>query len=157
MQEASSPLTNALTFIVRLLGVAMLLIVLFVGIKVILEAWALYQEPQKIERFAKAIEQGSNLDSMLASFSQKASGNEDSEISSPTPSQNENLSVTYFMAWFVAILLLMVIGGLAMSAIRTGGQLALYDLQVKRFARLLMHEVQSQRPRHNAIRERDYE
>jgi hypothetical protein len=35
----------------------------------------------------------------------------------------------------------MVIGGLASSAIRTGGQLALYDLQVKRFARQLIEEA----------------
>jgi hypothetical protein len=34
-----------------------------------------------------------------------------------------------------------VIGGLAMSAIKTGGQLALYDLQVKRFAREVLNEA----------------
>ena len=37
----------------------------------------------------------------------------------------------------------MVIGGLASSAIRTGGQLALYDLQVKRFANELIKQVQN--------------
>jgi hypothetical protein len=35
----------------------------------------------------------------------------------------------------------MVIGGLASSAIRTDGQLALYDLQAKRFARQLIEEA----------------
>lgn len=35
----------------------------------------------------------------------------------------------------------MVIGGLASSAIKTGGQLALYDLQVKRFAQQLLDEA----------------
>jgi hypothetical protein len=35
----------------------------------------------------------------------------------------------------------MVIGGLAPSAIRTGGQLPLYDLQVKRFARQLIEKA----------------
>jgi hypothetical protein len=35
----------------------------------------------------------------------------------------------------------MVIGGLASRATKTGGGLALYDLQVRRFANLLMKEV----------------
>ncbi|PCH64700.1 MAG: hypothetical protein COC04_03320, partial [Gammaproteobacteria bacterium] len=55
----------------------------------------------------------------------------------------QSLRVSYFLAWIIAILLLMVIGGLASSAIRTGGQLALYDLQVKRFANELIKQVQA--------------
>jgi hypothetical protein len=41
----------------------------------------------------------------------------------------------------------MVIGSLASSAIRTGGQLALYDLQVKHFARQLIAEARKTKPR----------
>ncbi|PHS71613.1 MAG: hypothetical protein COB23_01200 [Methylophaga sp.] len=147
MTNDQSKPTEFISIVVRLLGLAMLVIGLFIGIKVIFEAWDLYDQPQRIERFAEAIEQGSHIDSLIASLSpkliKKSPSNEQNSFSSPSIENNdESLKITYFLAWFIAIILLMVIGGLASSAIRTGGQLALYDLQVKRFARLLMEEVQ---------------
>ncbi|MFT6920743.1 MAG: disulfide bond formation protein DsbB [Cognaticolwellia sp.] len=136
---------------VRLLGLVMLLIGLFIGIKVIFEAWHLYKEPQNIERFADAIEQGSHLDLMLAKFtSHPEAGNNQSAAQQPLQNietNAESLRLTYFLAWIIAILLLMVIGSLASSAIRTGGQLALYDLQVKHFARQLITEARKTKPR----------
>lgn len=61
MENSQSALTEVITIIVRLLGMVVLLVGLYIGIKVVFEAWHLYEEPQRIERFAKAIEQGSNL------------------------------------------------------------------------------------------------
>lgn len=147
MDNTSSATTDFLSIIVRCLGLVMLLIGLFIGIKVIFEAWNLYKEPQNIERFADAIEQGSHLDVMLAKFTPQPKAKADSneaipqQTTPPLETQTESLRLTYFLAWIVAILLLMVVGGLASSAIRTGGQLALYDLQVKRFARQLIIEA----------------
>ncbi|HEC58634.1 hypothetical protein LCGC14_0733290 [marine sediment metagenome] len=145
MDNSSSTTTDFLSILVRLLGLVMLLIGLFIGIKVIFEAWHLYKEPQNIERFADAIEQGSHLDVMLAKFTpQTKAENSEASVQQTLPDAQaspESLRVTYFLAWIIAILLLMVIGGLASSAIRTGGQLALYDLQVKRFARQLINEA----------------
>jgi len=89
---------------------------------------------------------------MLAKFTPqpklKANNNEAAgQQSSPKAESNtESLRLTYFLAWIIAILLLMVVGGLASSAIRTGGQLALYDLQVKRFARQLIAEARKTNP-----------
>ena len=145
MNNSASDTTDFLSILVRLLGLVMLLIGLFVGIKVIFQAWELYKEPQNIERFADAIEQGSHLDAMLAKFTPRPKAN-DTETVTQQPLQKaetstESLRLTYFLAWIIAVLLLMVIGGLASSAIRTGGQLALYDLQVKRFARQLIEEA----------------
>lgn len=145
MNNSASDTTDFLSIIVRLLGLVMLLIGLFVGIKVIFQAWELYKEPQNIERFADAIEQGSHLDVMLAKLTPRPKTN-DSESLAQQPLQKaetntDSLRLTYFLAWIIAVLLLMVIGGLASSAIRTGGQLALYDLQVKRFARQLIEEA----------------
>lgn len=145
MNNSASDTTDFLSIVVRLLGLVMLLIGLFVGIKVIFQAWDLYKQPQNIERFADAIEQGSHLDIMLAKFTAQPKAN-DSESITQQPVQKpetstESLRLTYFLAWIIAVLLLMVIGGLASSAIRTGGQLALYDLQVKRFARQLIEEA----------------
>lgn len=145
MNNSSSATTDFLAIIVRLLGLVMLLIGLFVGIKVIFEAWDLYKEPQNIERFAQAIEEGSHLDTMLAKFTTppKAATSESivQHAQQKSETSTESLRVTYFLAWIIAVLLLMVVGGLASSAIRTGGQLALYDLQVKRFARQLIVEA----------------
>jgi len=147
MNNSSSATTDFLSIVVRLLGLVMLLIGLFIGIKVIFEAWHLYKEPQNIERFADAIEQGSHLDVMLAKFTAQTKPKADNNESaiqhdlSKVQTNTESLRLTYFLAWVIAILLLMVVGSLASSAIRTGGQLALYDLQVKRFARQLIDEA----------------
>lgn len=159
MESTPSALTSTITAIVRLLGLLMLIVGLYAGIKVILEAWNLYDEPQRIERFATAIEQGSNIDSLLTSLTtpvpqpqpiqtELQDGDATMEKSTPsvTPSQTTkpNVRMTYFLAWGIVVLLLMVIGGLASSAIRTGGQLALYDLQVKQFAQQLINEARKQ-------------
>lgn len=142
--QQPSRTTEVLAVIARLMGLIMLLIGLIIGIKVILEAWSLYDEPQRIERFANAIDQGSNLDQLLRSFSQKTTSAEnESATIAETSAQQPSLRISYFLAWIIALLLLMVIGGLAASAIRTGGQLALYDLQVKHFANELIKQVQA--------------
>jgi len=136
--------TEVIAVIVRLLGLVMLIIGLTIAIKTIVEAWSLYEEPQRIERFAEAIDEGSNLDQLLRSFSQKTASTEDGveSATAATTSQQATLRISYFLAWIIALVLLMVIGGLAASAIRTGGQLALYDLQVKRFASELIKQAQ---------------
>jgi len=134
--------TDVIAVIVRLLGLLMLVVGLTIAIKTIIEAWSLYEEPQRIERFAEAIDEGSNLDQLLRSFSQKTASTENEAETATTTSQQATLRVSYFLAWIIALVLLMVIGGLAASAIRTGGQLALYDLQVKRFANELINQAQ---------------
>jgi disulfide bond formation protein DsbB len=139
--------TEIIAVIVRLLGLAMLIIGLYIGIKVIIEAWSLYDEPQRIERFAEAIDEGSNLDQLLRSFSQKSIQAETELETLATVSQQATLRVSYFLAWIIALILLMVIGGLAASAMKTGGQLALYDLQVKRFANELIKQAQKSTPK----------
>jgi uncharacterized membrane protein len=139
--------TEVIAVIVRLLGLLMLIIGLTIAIKVIIEAWSLYEEPQRIERFAEAIDEGSNLDQLLRSFSQKSANTEIEAETATTTSQQATLRVSYFLAWIIALVLLMVIGGLAASAIRTGGQLALYDLQVKRFANELIKQAQKSVPK----------
>lgn len=139
--------TEVIAVIVRLLGLVMLIVGLTIAIKVIIEAWSLYEEPQRIERFAEAIDEGSNLDQLLRSFSQKTASTESESETAATTSQQATLRVSYFLAWIIALVLLMVIGGLAASAIRTGGQLALYDLQVKRFANELIKQAQKSAPK----------
>ncbi|MCP5150019.1 MAG: hypothetical protein H6983_11315 [Ectothiorhodospiraceae bacterium] len=143
---------------VRLLGLMVLLLGIWVGAKVVLEAWALYQEPARIERFARAVEAGSNLDRMFASLADAAVGGGDAEgagagqataegaaASRPSRASADALRLSYFVAWIVALALMLVVGMLAMSAIATGGQLALYDLQANRISRRVVREVRAMR------------
>jgi hypothetical protein len=160
---ALSVTTQLMQIFVRLVGVGLLLVGLWAGVKVILEAWALYQQPQRVERFATAIEQGSHLDTLLTRIRPKAANGAPNEGGSTTPaaaeapqpppgpvSPEESFRLSYFLAWFIVILLLMLVGRLAMAAIRTGGELALYDTEVKRFARALLE--QSRQPQGGAKR-----
>ena len=133
----------ALSTVVRVVGVVVLGIGLWVGMKVILEAWALYEQPQRIVRFADDIQKHSNLDGIIGSLGTADAGEESASGASgkPLADRPSGLRLSYFAAWFIVLLLLFVIGSLAMSAITTGGQLALYDLQLKRYSRSLIKEV----------------
>ncbi len=142
----SVTVTDFMSLFVRFMGIFMLLVGLWMGVKVITEVWALYRGPHHIERFADAIDKGSNLDKVMAKFSsrkpRRAKEREGLvEETKASQQKDESLRISYFLAWIIVIFLLMLIGRLALAAIKTGGELALYDLQVKRFARQLIEEV----------------
>ncbi|MCI0401131.1 MAG: hypothetical protein L0Z68_07505 [Gammaproteobacteria bacterium] len=146
---------------VRLAGIGLLIVGLWTAIEVIKEAWDLYRDPAAIERFARAIDKGSNLDKLVApskqSESARASGLTDEQDAvlpqdNPTTKSEQNLAdnealrLSYFVAWIIVLLLLMLIARIALSAIKTGGELALYDMQIKKFAQTLIREtIKSQR------------
>jgi len=129
---------------VRAIGVAVLLLGLWAGVKVILEAWALYEQPQRIERLASAIQQGSNIDGVIGSLAVpgEEAGEEAAGAGAAPRPAGGGFRLSYFAAWFIALLLMFVIGSLAMAAITTGGRLALYDLTVKQHSRAVIREVQ---------------
>ena len=143
--------------VVRACGFVLLSVGLWIALAVIAEAWSLYQKPQKVERFALAIEQGSHLDRALANTtSGRALASEEdapAELGARarvTPAtgaadnpEGASFRLSYFVAWILIILLLMLIGRLAIAAVKTGGELVLYDLHVKRFVRELLREVKA--------------
>ncbi len=139
--------TRIMNLVVRGFGLALLLVGIFVALMVISSAWALYDDPASIEAFALAIERGSNLDLTLSSAADagqkqlESTPKVDGERAAtpPLPPQPE-FRFSYFAAWLIALLLLMLIGRLAIAAVRTGGELALYDVQVKKLARALTEE-----------------
>ena len=145
--DRSSRLIN---LFVRGLGMVLLLVGFAIALMVISNAWSLYQDPAEIERFARAVEQGSNLDLTLANAT--ARGAAQLESGGPTFDDDESASAaapsgaqptfrfSYFVAWLLAIMLLLLIGRLSIAAIRTGGELALYDVKIGRMARALMTE-----------------
>ena len=139
--------------IVRLIGMFLLLAGLWVAFQVMLEALNLYRDPQRIERFASAIEQGSNVDKSLVSLREKvlvepADESDEPDKPAATATKNNpasahsanNIRVSYFFAWVIVLLLLLLIARISLSAIKTGGELVLYDMQIKQFARMLVRE-----------------
>lgn len=156
----SSAIQQITSVIVRLIGMLVLFVGLYVGLKVILEAWGLYQTPDRIEPFAAAIERGSNLDQIFSATVQRISteisddvvspsgGAEDSGAGAqsgnpatmPSTSPDKGLRLSYFAAWLIVMMLFLIIGSLAMSAISTGGRLALYDTDMRKFSRQLARD-----------------
>ena len=142
---------NGLTILVRLLGITILVVGALAAAKVLLEGWALYETPERIESLAAAIERGSNLDALFETVAPAAPApaplaeGEEPVIAAPAPAPQPlagaNLRLSYFAAWFVALMLLLVLGMIAMSAISTGGQLALRELPVRRISRDVVREV----------------
>ena len=59
-------LQQLLAILVRLLGLGFLVVGIGAAVIILNEAWMLYKEPARIERFALAIEHGSNLDKIFA-------------------------------------------------------------------------------------------
>ena len=133
---------NLMSIVVRCIGLFLLLAGLWVAIQVMLEALDLYRKPQQIERFAIAIERGSNIDKSLVSIRKQVSNQSRSnETSSSEVNRTSNdIRISYFFAWAIVLLLLLLIGRISLTAIKTGGELVLYDMQIKQFARMLVKE-----------------
>lgn len=130
--------------VVRAFGFVLMLVGLWISLAVIAEAWSLYKDPANIERVAKAIERGSNLDHALSRVSQNEGLTEDTpgaaRSGAEAADQVLGFRMSYFVAWIIAILLLMLVGRLSLAAVKTGGELVLYDMQIKKFARELARE-----------------
>jgi len=138
-----------MSVIVRSVGLFLLVVGLIVGLLTIREALLLYKNPDRVERFAVAIEQGSNIDKSLTSFRESAlgdTGDKDAAPSADTGSTQKsthdpgNIRVSYFVSWVIVLLLLLLIARIALAAIKTGGELVLYDMNVKQLARMLIKE-----------------
>jgi len=86
---------NILGFLVRLLGFFLLLAGLWVALQVLLTAKNLYEHPENIERFAVAIEKGSNIDKTLAPLRDSLILESDSENGVQRYSETEKKTFCY--------------------------------------------------------------
>ena len=141
--------SRLLSLAVRGCGLILLAVGFVVALMVIASAWSLYDDPDKIEAFARAVERGSNLDLTLSNATsagrrQLEDDAPETTIASAAPDAMTvappALRFSYFIAWLIAILLLLLIGRLALAAVSTGGELALYDVKVGKLARALLRE-----------------
>jgi hypothetical protein len=145
-----------MSIFVRLIGLFLLIAGVYVALHVMLKAMDLYENPKSIERFALAIEKGSNIDKSLSSIRdavvvEPAEGEESPGANNPDtlrrsidPSDS-HVRVSYFFAWIIMLMLLMLIGSISLRAIKTGGELVLYDMQIKQFAKMLVKESSKSR------------
>jgi hypothetical protein len=141
---------SVLALIVRGTGFVLVVIGLVVSLLTINEALKLYLHPQRIERFALAIENGSNIDKSLSSLRESTATEaaQDNDADTPAPATGQatpvpaqkadNIRVSYFFAWIIDLLLLLLVARIGLATIKTGGELALYDMQIKRFAKMLI-------------------
>jgi hypothetical protein len=157
--KVESIANTTIAALVRLAGLALLAVGLWTAITILNEAWAIYTNPKhaRIESFARAIDDATHIDVLLApqhpaSAAGSGAGAEGSAIAkkaeAPASSgATETFRLSYFIAWAILLMMLLLVGRLAMAAITTGGQLALYDVQIRRFARELMREAARERGR----------
>ncbi|MGH8584048.1 MAG: hypothetical protein ACREWG_14970 [Gammaproteobacteria bacterium] len=130
-------LTQGIGLFVRLAGVVLVIVGVWIGLKVVFEAWDLYRKPDRIEVMATAVEAGSGLDQMLAQYTEADDGADTGGAAANQPVQQAgSIRVSYFLAWGITMLLLFLVGGLCFAAVRTGADLALRDLETRK----LMHE-----------------
>lgn len=131
---------NVLGIVVRMCGLLLLFIGLWIAIQVFSEALALYKDPTNIERMATAIEAGSNIDKSIVPIRDSLLEGEEieTETAIKPDSDAHAFRISYFIAWVVDLLLLMLLARIAIMAIKTGGELALYDAQIKRLARQIV-------------------
>ena len=137
--------TRFTQLVVRGFGLVLMVIGLWIALGVLSEAWSLYKVPANIERFALAIEEGSHLDATLTSARRELAPPDEAVAGTdgtgdPPMEPPPAFRLSYFAAWVLAILILMLVGRLAIAAIKAGGELVLYDVHIKRFARELVRE-----------------
>ena len=139
-------------WVVRGCGFVVLFVGLWVTLKVVHEALTLYADPSRIEVLADFMERSSNLDKNMLSVqqlrgseappsfdlppgnvdpaSQTASDYEahNDQLAAPDLPPRTSLRLTYFVAWIVELLLLLLVARIGLAAIKTGGELVLYKL-----------------------------
>jgi hypothetical protein len=133
-----------LAILVRLLGLLFLVIGIGAAVIILREAWTLYQEPARIERFAAAIERGSNLDkifSLPADEVAKAGTEGEATGEAGAPAADTQLRLSYFASWFLVLLLMLVASVVAIAAVSAGGRLVLYDTDIRQLSRAVVKEV----------------
>ena len=134
-------------YLVRGIGLVLLLVGLWASIHVLLEALRLYRDPLRIEQMAAAIEAGSNLDRSLQHTVYNERGKSNSATqASPLSSQpgTKGVRLTYFIAWIFALLLLMLISMIAFASIRAGSELVLQDAKLKDYLKSRVRQLESQ-------------
>ena len=126
--------------LVRSAGAVLLLLGLWLSCMVLLEAWKLYKEPERIEHFSVWVEKGMQIDATLhyllapkpTAQSNTPSGDPikgevNEGASSPPPEKPTlpKLSISYLLGCIILLLLLLLIARIALAAVGQGAKLLL--------------------------------
>jgi hypothetical protein len=139
----SSIAQTSMNWLVRLAGLVLLGVGLWAAVGVIQEAWGIYENPRtsRVDAVAVAIEEATHIDTIVAPPARAEAAASGSAANAPAAKAGQPFRLSYFIAWPIVLLLLLLVGRLSMAAIKTGGELALFDVQFRRFARDLVREV----------------
>ncbi len=140
MSSLNETSKDVLSIVVRMCGLLLLFAGLFLAIYTFGEVLNLYKDPNNIERMAGYIEAGSNIDKSIAPIRDSILGEDTSETetAAKTKDNKDGFRISYFIAWVVDLLLLLLLARIALMAIKTGGELTLYDAQMNRFAKKII-------------------
>ena len=130
----ASVLANAL---VRISGVVLVAVGVWAAVSVVFEAWNLYRDPSRVERFAAVLEEATGLRAPSATGHQQRRGPDTGKTGSPAGVADSTaeakhrdplaLRLAYVFAWLLVVLLLLMIGKLANWTIVAGAKLAFAD------------------------------
>jgi len=120
----------------RTAGIVLIVVGVWTGVKVIVEAWSLYTNPVSVGRFAGGLETATGLDSLLASRVpaqqdvQQQADTGQYPSPEPIPAAAKQYRLSYLVAWPLVVLLLLLLGKLASWAIGAGVRLAFYEIRL---------------------------
>ena len=98
---SESTSTVIFTSLARGLGLVLVLAGLVTVTFIMMEAWALYKYPERIEVIAVAVEKGSNIDKAL--LPKRHRGESDVDANADRDALiSANVRLSYFFAWFIA-------------------------------------------------------
>lgn len=142
--------TVVLSAIIRFIGVIILLLGIWLGYNVVSTAWGLYKNPDNIKDISRKVKQESKVDEFgesMSKFLHAVMSDTVNEIREAKGKQIKNfpkiapLRISYFISWFIAILLLLVIGKISMWILSEGGKLAKANTDNAELARALVKEM----------------
>ena len=156
--EAQPSQASLFAMILRTIGLIVLLVGVYWGLKIINEAWSFYKNPAKIEKYVEIVEQATDANKFSASvcrFLHKALSQNMSNLSSFKVGGREvqvkrkqgelpplhPIKLSYFSTWCLLIILWLVIGRIAFLAITTGGKLTIYNADVERTAKAMVKQI----------------
>lgn len=113
-----SGLSLALTTLVRTLGFVLIAVGLWALVTVVFEAVGLYREPARIDAMVTSIERATGLAPIA--LAGPAQAEVDREVQTDTAPPPVQMRPAYFLGWFMAVLLFLVIGKLADWVISRG-------------------------------------
>ena len=88
-----------------------------------------------------------NLPGALSGGEEAAEGQGEGEVTAAPVADNGNLRLSYFAAWFLVLLLMLVGSIVAISAVSAGGRLVLYDTDIRQLSRAIVKEVRRNKGR----------